>query len=74
MKIVFIHANMKVCTQKLTFSTPCQDCNVHADECFLANYNFKKSHAQWNWSSVTPLPIADVDETPPVTIFNKLSA
>lgn len=26
-----------------------------------------------NWASVTPLPIAAVDETPPVTVFNRLS-
>lgn len=26
-----------------------------------------------NWSSVTPLPIAAVDDTPPVTVFIKLS-
>lgn len=28
---------------------------------------------QWNWSSVTPLPIALVLLTPPVTIFSRLS-
>jgi hypothetical protein len=27
-----------------------------------------------NWDSVTPLPIADVDETPPVTVLMRLSA
>jgi hypothetical protein len=26
-----------------------------------------------NWASVTPLPIAAVDETPPVTVFKRLS-
>ncbi len=26
-----------------------------------------------NWVSVTPLPIAAVDETPPVTVFIRLS-
>lgn len=27
-----------------------------------------------NWSSVTPLPMAAVDEIPPVTVLIKLSA
>jgi hypothetical protein len=27
-----------------------------------------------NWASVTPAPMADVDETPPVTVFMRLSA
>ena len=26
-----------------------------------------------NWSSVTPLPMAAVDDTPPVTVFMRLS-
>jgi hypothetical protein len=51
-----------------------KDCVCRKHDQKIPRYiNLRICYAHLNWSSVTPLPIAAVELTPPDTIFNMLS-